>query len=288
MPIDSTEAILLLAVGLLAGVAGGLLGIGGGVVVVPVLTLFMHHDQHLAQATAMIVNVYVALPALLRHHYLGVVRWNVVGRVLPAGVIAIGLGVLVSNQIDGEVLRRIFGLFLVYIVVGNVARLSGARRERQGVVPRTTWAAAGAIGGATGFVAGLLGIGGGPIAVPLLRRICYLPLRESVPVSSAVICLTSVVGALLKNAALPTIAGPDGAPLGLHAHESLLLAACLAPTATVGAIIGAGLTHRVPARAMRLAFILLLSWAGAQMLNMIPHARPAPATQASASPRQGK
>jgi hypothetical protein len=271
MPPDSPESIALVLVGLIAGMAGGLLGIGGGVIVVPVLTLFMGRDQHLAQAAAMIVNVFVALPALVRHHHAGAVRWSVVWRILPPGILAICLGVVVSDRADPQVLRRIFGLFLVYVVVGNVARLSGARRQRDDVAPRTGWAAAGAVGGTSGFVAGLLGIGGGPIAVPLLRRVCYLPLRESVPVSSAVICLTSAVGAVLKNAGLPAIAGPDGVPLGLSSHESLVLAAWLAPTAMVGAFLGASLTHRVPVAALRVAFIVLLAWAGAEMLNFLGH-----------------
>ncbi len=62
------EVITLLILGLAAGTAGGLVGIGGSLVIIPVLTLLMGKDQHLAQACAMIVNVFVAVPALLRHH----------------------------------------------------------------------------------------------------------------------------------------------------------------------------------------------------------------------------
>ena len=83
MPLN--EVITLLILGLAAGTAGGLVGIGGSLVIIPVLTLLMGKDQHLAQACAMIVNVFVAVPALLRHHQAKAVQWGVVVRMLPFG-----------------------------------------------------------------------------------------------------------------------------------------------------------------------------------------------------------
>ncbi len=118
-----------------------------------------------------------------------------------------------------------------------------------------------------GFAAGLLGIGGGPIAVPLLQWICHLPLRQAIAASSAVMCLTSLLGAVLKNLSLDQVTEANGNVH--HLTESLLLAACLAPTAMVGALVGAGLTHTLPVRLVRLAFILLMVWASAQMLGIM-------------------
>ncbi len=117
-----------------------------------------------------------------------------------------------------------------------------------------------------GLAAGLLGIGGGPVAVPMLQRVCNLPLRQAIAASSAVMCLTAIVGAVRKNATLETLTDTAGNPLLLQ--DSLLVAVCLAPTAMVGALIGAGLTHALPLRWVRLAFILLMSWASAKMLGL--------------------
>ena len=83
---DATDVIPLAAVGLLAGVTGGMLGFGGAIVVIPVLTLFMHRDQHLAQAVSMFVNVCVTAPALIQHQRAGVVRWSIVLRVMPVAI----------------------------------------------------------------------------------------------------------------------------------------------------------------------------------------------------------
>ncbi|MCA9296500.1 MAG: TSUP family transporter, partial [Phycisphaerales bacterium] len=89
----SVELIELIATGLIAGILGGLLGIGGSVVMIPVLTWLMQRDYHLAQATAMIVNVFVAIPAVVRHRRAASVRWDVTLQLLPFGLLAILVGV---------------------------------------------------------------------------------------------------------------------------------------------------------------------------------------------------
>lgn len=266
--IDLVEVISLLAVGLGAGAIGGMVGVGGSIVIIPVLTLVMHHDQHLSQAAAMIVNVFVAAPALVRHHRADAVRWDIMVRMLPWGLVLIVVGVWASNQFDGEVLKKLFGAFLLYVIFFNVVKfIQGDGTQDETNRPHMGWGRVGVVGGTMGFAAGLLGIGGGPIAVPLLQRICHLPLRQAIAASSAVMCLTSLLGAVLKNVSLNQVTEANGNVH--HLTDSLLLAACLAPTAMVGALVGAGLTHTLPVRLVRLAFILLMVWASAQMLGIM-------------------
>src|SRR5436190_20919422 len=81
------EIIALLVLGLVAGALGGMLGIGGSVIMIPVLTVVLRRDLQLSQAVAMIVNVFVSLPALLQHHPAKAVRWDMVGRMLPAAIV---------------------------------------------------------------------------------------------------------------------------------------------------------------------------------------------------------
>ena len=259
------DVVRLLILGLTAGAVGGMVGVGGSVVMIPVLTLVMHRDQHLAQAAAMIVNVFVAVPALFRHHRAGAVRWDVMRRMLPLALVAIVVGVWSSNRFDGDALKKMFGAFLIYVIAFNIWKLIDDARNGEDGRARVGWAPVGAVGGIMGYLAGLLGIGGGAIAVPLLQRVCRLPLRQAIASSSAVMCLTAVFGAVYKNATLSNVAAPEA----LTVTESLLLAACLAPTAVVGALVGAGLTHRLPLKWVRLAFILLMIWASAHMLGLI-------------------
>ena len=255
------DILSLLALGLIAGAIGGLVGMGGSIVIIPCLTLMWKHDQQLSQAAAMIVNVFVAAPALFRHHQADAVRWDVVARMLPFGLLLILVGVEVSNKFEGEVLEKVYGVFLLYVIVFNVMKLMTDDGSLLAATPpRVGWGRVGLVGGSMGLAAGLLGIGGGPVAVPMLQRVCNLPLRQAIAASSAVMCLTAIVGAARKNATL--------AHHSLDLNESLWLAVCLAPTATIGALIGAGLTHALPLRWVRLAFILLMSWASARMLGL--------------------
>ncbi len=266
--IPLAEVITLLILGLAAGTAGGLVGIGGSLVIIPVLTLLMDKDQHLAQACAMIVNVFVAVPALLRHHQAKAVQWGVVVRMLPFGLVLILVGVALSDRIDGELLMKLFGVFLLYIIAINVLKLFEDGRKDNSRSLRIGWLPVGLVGSLMGFAAGLLGIGGGPIAVPMLQRICRLPLRTSIATATAVMCVTAAIGAWRKNAGLSDLLESSATPNPLG--ESLLLAACLVPTAMIGALIGARLTHKLPIKLLRIAFILLMIWASVNMLDLLP------------------
>jgi uncharacterized membrane protein YfcA len=85
--------------------------------------------------------------------------------------------------------------------------------------------------------------------------------------SLAIVCLTSIVGAARRNSTLAGLTDSAGVSLGLTVQDSVWLAACLIPTAMIGAVIGADLTHRVPSRGVRMAFLVLMCWAGVQMLG---------------------
>lgn len=256
-----TELISYIVLGIVTGALGGMLGIGGSIVMIPVLTVLLGKNQHVAQAAAMILHVFVSVPAMIQHHRADAVRWDVFWRMLPFGLALIMLGVWVSDQFRGEILERIFGVFLLYVVANNVLKLLGREAEPEPHEQRTGWGVCGFVGAVMGFMAGFLGIGGGVIAVPLLQRICNLPLRQCIATSSAVMCITAVLGAARKNMTL--------AQHGLPVKESLIIAACVAPTAILGGLLGARLTHVMPLTLIRGVFVLLLTWASFEMLGLL-------------------
>ncbi|MHC4948394.1 MAG: sulfite exporter TauE/SafE family protein, partial [Planctomycetota bacterium] len=215
-------------------------------------------------------NIFVAVPAALRHHRAEAIQWDVAARMLPAALLFILVGVEASNAFDGEILKKGFGVFLLYVVVMNVQKLvNGRRRATGGDGPRRGFVPVATVGAITGFAAGLLGIGGGIITVPLLQRIVRLPLRECIATSAAVMCVTSMIGAWRKNHTLASLADAAGTPLGLDMAESVQIAACLAPTALVGGWIGAHLTHALPLRWVRAALVILLCVASAKLLGLV-------------------
>ncbi len=265
---------MLITAGLLAGLVGGMLGLGGSIIMIPAMTELLGPDQHLYQAAAMIVNVFVGVPAVYQHRRAKAIQPATVARLLPVALVSVMVGVGFSEarvfSNDGEVyLRGLFGVFLGAIAMhGLVRRVRQGRPEgrigsddprdhsRQEVL---TWRSAFAIAGPAGFVGGLLGVGGGVLAVPLQRRFLGLPIRTAIANSSAIIVATSLVGAMVKNYAL--ITDRQGS------LKSLALALILIPTAIIGSLVGSRLTHRVPIRVVQSLLFALLIFAAIRLTH---------------------
>ncbi|GIW74148.1 MAG: hypothetical protein KatS3mg103_0670 [Phycisphaerales bacterium] len=286
-----TEVAICLVIGALAGVLGGLAGIGGSMIMLPALAVFVHDPDpgtahHMFMAAAMVVNVVVSFPAALRHRAAGAIHAPALRVILPAMALAIVAGVLISNAFDGLILRKVLAGFIAAYAIMTIVRFFRKSHEPplEGAGVRPLRLAA--IGVATGLVAGLLGIGGGVLMVPMLQVFCRMPIRNAIATSSAVMVLTAVVGASIKLATL----GPEH---GRSAVDALVIAAALAPTAFVGGRLGAALTHRLPLQAVRLVVSLaLLVVAGRMTLDALarrqdpplaPHAEP----QAERAPAPG-
>lgn len=258
-----TEIAICLVIGALAGVLGGLAGIGGSMIMLPALALFVADPDpdtahHMFMAAAMVVNVVVSFPAALRHRKAGAIHYGALRTILPSMAISIVVGVLVSNQIEGLTLRKILAGFIALYALMTIYRFFKKSLEPEvddkGVHPvRLT-----VIGVATGMVAGLLGIGGGVLMVPMLQVFCKLPIKNAIGTSSAVMVLTAVVGASLKLGTL----GPEH---GRSVVNALIIAAALSPTAFIGARIGATLTHKLPLQAVRLVVSIALLIVAARM-----------------------
>lgn len=266
MDLHLLDIVWLALLGLLAGTLGGLLGIGGSIIAIPGLVLLFAarwpDSQHLFQAAAMIVNVFVAIPAAIRHRRAGAFRKDLFRIMLPATAVAIVLGALLSNQIPSDTLQILFGVFLLYVVFNMLRKAFSKRVDHAAGEARVTIPRGVTVGGAMGIMAGLLGIGGGGIAVPLAQMLCRLPLRQCIAVSANVMCFTAGIGAAIKVATLGDVS--DGA---LTWTDPVLLAIPLAPTAVIGGFIGAGLTHRIPVRATRIVFAIAMLAAAAKMLQ---------------------
>ncbi|HYW76101.1 MAG TPA: sulfite exporter TauE/SafE family protein, partial [Gammaproteobacteria bacterium] len=176
--------------------------------------------------------------------------------ILPAALLFVLVGVWTANLSvfsgGGSVwLGRIFAGFLVYVIYINIRRLVQGPRQLKPDNARLPAPAGGlAVGTAMGFSSGLLGIGGGGIAVPLQQILLKLPLRTCIANSSAIICISASVGAIYKTLTLPQ---HQDSPI-----TGLLIGALLAPTAAIGGRLGATLTHRLPDRSVRIAFVCLM------------------------------
>ena len=259
------EPVTLIAIGLAAGLSGGLLGIGGSLVIIPALTELLGHDQHLYQSAAMIVNFFVAIPAVVHHRRVGAVEPATVRRIIPIAVSAVVAGVLVSESslFAGRFEMYLCGLFGLFLFCVSGLEFRGVSRRNNAPAPalnetpdkpkkdsRMSWCAAAAVAVPTGFVAGLLGVGGGMLAVPLQRHFLNIPLRTAIANSSAIIIATSLIGAVVKNHHY--LIEHD------HSLRSFALAATLIPSAMLGSMVGSRLTHRLPIRHLKTVFLVFL------------------------------
>jgi len=208
----------------------------------------------------MIVGFFVTTPAVVQHFRAKAIDRASVRRLLPIAAVAVVGGVFVSEARvfsgSGEAyLRLIFAAFLFYSAAIEAVKLlhrmfhPGSLTGSEEVRP-TTWPVAAMIAVPTGLIAGLLGVGGGILAVPLQRRLLKNDLRSAIANSATMIIATAMVGSITKNYAYIVADARGIAPLKI--------AAGIAPAAMIGSLVGSRLTHVVPVRALKCLFLALL------------------------------
>ncbi len=256
-------------VGLMAGVLGGLLGIGGGLVMIPALLLILGEpfgpgSLHLYKLAALAAAAVLSLVAARRHARAGAIVWRVVPWVVAGAVLGVIGGVLLGGLFVGEqtrVLRRVFGGFMLVTVASQVWRQRTA--DRDGGVsscPLTGGGRyAGWVGLPAGLIGGLLGVGGGVWAVPVQHFVFGIQMRSAIANSSCMIVGVSIAAAIGLSVSI-------GGMADLRVMDGWLLAAGLAPGALLGGWIGGGLTHRVRTDWLRVGFQVLLVVTGLKLL----------------------
>lgn len=183
-------AFLTLIIGLMAGAVGGLAGIGGSIIMLPALGYFLGYsdpsnsEHHLYMAAAMVVNSVVAVFSTRKHRRAGAIEPRLNVRLCPPMFAGILGGVLLSNVMEGGTLKLalvgFLWLYCAYAIVTTIRKLPEPPEEQM----RANWGVIGSIGGGTGVLAGLLGIGGGIVMVPLMIIGARVPVRKAVAASA--------------------------------------------------------------------------------------------------------
>ncbi len=249
----SLELILTGAFGLLAGTLSGFLGIGGGAVLAPLLVLAFHTEQHRAQGISLAALVPpVGLPAVLTYRRAGVrVRTALVVQLVLGFLGGAAAGAYLAHRVPTRQLGWLFAAFLVVSAVRAMlaTRPSGAsdpgpaRDEPSSSVPAVVGVG---IGLAAGTMSGLLGVGGGLVALPLLRRFARLGRLEAQATTLAM---------LLPPIGLPAVFVYAQEQGGLPWLQLAAVGAGFAAGAALGAY-GAG---RAPERLANRAYAAFLS-----------------------------
>lgn len=231
------DLLATLGLGAALGFLGGLFGIGGGIIAVPVLALAFGKSQALAQGTSLAMMVPVLVVGWWRYNRRHAVPWR---PALQIGLLASATTWLVAQlatRLEPGILRAVFAAFLLLLAVRMLARKHvPAPGEVSSKVDRRLMPLVGILGGAS---MGLLGIGGGLVATPVLTGLFGQRQRAAQSLSLALVTPCSIV-ALVTYGAAGSVDWAMGLPM---AGGGLL---------TVSA--GVAVAHRLPERKMRLAF----------------------------------
>ncbi len=243
------NTVTSLAIGTITGLLSGLMGVGGGVIMVPLMVHFLPITQHLAHGTSLAVVIFTGLASAITYGWQGSIDLVVSLELAVGTVIGARIGALWMSRIPAAQLRRAFGVLLVLVGFRLLITLpSGAAIVVAGSVGGALITVA--IGLCIGILSGLMGVGGGVFLVPAMVLLMGLPQQEAQGISLAVVVPTAIVGAYtcFRKDNIATTYVP-----------------WLAVPSIVTAVVGAVIAHSLPAEVLKQLFGLLLFFVGGQM-----------------------
>jgi uncharacterized membrane protein YfcA len=262
IPFDAIPAYLL--TGAVAGFFAGLLGVGGGVVVVPVLTIIFARQgfpanevMHLALGTSIATILFTSLSSLRAHHAHRAVLWPVMRDLTPGILIGTLLGALLAARISSRALSIFFVGFMIFVAVQMLANLRP--KPSRNLPGRGGLSLAGTVIGA---VASLAAMGGGALTVPYLIW-CNVRPHQAIGTSAAVglpIAIGGTIGYIWNGW------GHPGLPSGSLGFVYLPALAVILIASVLAAPLGARLAHRLPVAVLKRIFAGLLLVLSAKML----------------------
>ncbi|MGD9153377.1 MAG: sulfite exporter TauE/SafE family protein [Gammaproteobacteria bacterium] len=184
-------------IGVLAGLLSGMLGIGGGIIVVPGLAFVFAHfakmqgfSMHMAEGTSLAIMIITAISSIYAHHQRENILWPLFLRLLPGILIGVISGAIFAGYLPARILEIIFGVF-VFLMALRMFLLIKSKPTRK--LPSWPWLSL--IAFIIGGKSGLLGIGGGAITIPFLNY-CNVPMRKASGTSIACTLPIAIVGAI--------------------------------------------------------------------------------------------
>ncbi|WP_221930840.1 sulfite exporter TauE/SafE family protein [Telmatospirillum sp. J64-1] len=261
-------AASLLATGVLAGLLAGLLGVGGGIVVVPVLfhlfTLINIDPavkMHLAVGTSLAAIIPTSIISARSHYKRGGIDPDLLKSWGPAVMLGVLLGAVLGGLADGRVLTAIFGVIGLMVALHMVLRREGAALAPSLPARPLQWLIATIIGG----FSTVMGIGGGTLSVPILSAFSY-PIRRAVGTAAAigmVIAIPGAIGFIISGWGRESLP-----PLSLG-FVNLVGFALIVPASMLTAPLGAKLAHTINPNFLRKAFAFFLFLTGLRMLSSL-------------------
>ncbi|MCE3252985.1 MAG: hypothetical protein K0Q67_2005 [Cellvibrio sp.] len=259
--------IAMVITGAFAGILAGLLGVGGGIVIVPVLYFVLQGfgvgaatAMLVATGTSLLVIVPTSISSMRAHHKRGNVDWALIKRWWPFMVAGVIAGSAFALHAKGEVTSAIFGVVALLVAANMLFRAKAAPIANQ--LPGM--AGQGAMAGGIGFFSVMMGVGGGTIGVPLLTS-CNYPSHRAVGTASFFGLLISVPGAT----AMLLAETPADAPQGMVGMVNLPGFALIVPLTVLLAPLGAWIGSKLDSVMLKRVFAIFLCISGGRMLMQV-------------------
>mgnify|MGYP001331076571 CR=1 FL=1 len=272
-----TQAAILLLVGVFAGSLGALLGIGGGMIIIPILSVLMGLPMRYAIGASVIAVIATSSGSTIAYLKDDLLNLRVAMFLEIATTVGAITGAILTGVIDGKWLEVLFGIFLVYSTYNMIQKLRGKVKQDADNVSDDKWAKKLKLQGSyydklsgeekyyqvtrvpggfammygAGLASGLLGIGSGVFKVIAMDTIMKMPLKPSSATSNLMMGVTAAASA--------TVYFFNGS---IHPH----IAAPLAIGILIGAAIGTRLMQRIHPRLLRMIFVPILFIMGVQMI----------------------
>jgi len=273
----SMDSIIgLLALGFVAGICGGAMTMGGGIVKVTGLMLFFGYGMLLVRPVAYITNIFLYGSAALRYKRGGLILMDKVRRLIPWAMGGVVLGYFLGNYLGNQLVRYLLGVFALSLGIKIFMELmqpgsesAGSDKKKRysetpgqngsildnlisqdGYIDRA-FVKEGLLGVPMGIISGILGISGGVVEVPLQNYVAKIPLKNAIANSSVMVFFASLVGSI--------VAMIHGVSIGAFSWETpVILAVILTPGAYLGGMVGARLTKVTPINVIKWGYAIFM------------------------------
>jgi uncharacterized membrane protein YfcA len=259
-----TIILIYLGLGSVVGILAGLLGVGGGLIIVPMVVFTLtwqgvpsQHLMHLALGTSLASIIFTSVSSFWAHHQRGAVHWEVVRRIVLGILVGTFLGSCLASRLSTNLLKGVFVVFLYYMTFQMLADMK----------PKPTRGLPGplgmfGVGNGIGAVSSLVGIGGGSLSVPFMVW-CNLTVHDAIGTSAAIgfpIAIAGTVGYIVNGLNV------SGLPAYCLGYVYLPALAGIVAASVFTAPLGVRLAHSLPVARLKRIFALLLFVMGTKML----------------------
>ncbi|UAA37126.1 sulfite exporter TauE/SafE family protein [Paraneptunicella aestuarii] len=258
----------LAAAGVFAGLLAGLFGVGGGIVIVPVLFFLFQSmgvspesAMGIATATSLACIVPTSISSIRSHHKKGNVDFQLFKQWLPAIFVGVFIGSWLVTRVPGTWFTILFG------VIATLSALNMLFRTAKSAIASSLPGKFGQaiIASCIGAFSSMIGIGGGTLSVPILTA-CSYPAHKAVGTAAAIGLAISLPGAITM---LILGTAPEDAPFGTLGLVNFPGLACIIPLSVLCAPLGANLASKLDSNVLKKLFAVLLLLTGLRMLAQL-------------------